>query len=104
MFDDNKISFNRELDCEVILRLHQLNKEEIMKDLGLEDDTGQNKRKIQSHPNYIDSVRGMFPEGKALYKGAGFRSKNHIQLCITNPNCILGYFEHRTPSTWFKKF
>ncbi|MDD2335330.1 MAG: hypothetical protein PHD01_01995 [Geobacteraceae bacterium] len=39
-----------------------------------------------------DTVRGMFPEGKTLYKKAGFRKKNHIQLCVVNPNCIKGYF------------
>jgi hypothetical protein len=40
----------------------------------------------------FDSVRGCFPEGTELYPGAGFREKNHIQLCIKNPNCIKGYF------------
>jgi hypothetical protein len=40
----------------------------------------------------FDSVRGVFVEGKELYPSAGFREKNHIQLCIRNPNCIKGYF------------
>lgn len=39
-----------------------------------------------------DTVRGMFPEGEPLYSNAGFRKKNHIQLCVVNPNCIKGYF------------
>ncbi len=39
-----------------------------------------------------DSVRGLFPEGKPLYPGAGFREKDHIQICIRNVNCIKGYF------------
>jgi hypothetical protein len=43
----------------------------------------------------VDSVRGAFLEGEALYPGAGMRSKNHIQLCIRNPNCIKGYFRVR---------
>lgn len=85
----NDISFVRELDCQVILRLQQLNNELIAKELGLDDIGGQNKRKVQNHPNFIDSVRGMFPEGSELYDGAGFRDKNHIQLCIVNPNCII---------------
>lgn len=39
-----------------------------------------------------DSVRGVFLEGKRLYPGAGFSEKDHIQLCIRNPNCIKGFF------------
>lgn len=39
-----------------------------------------------------DSVRGVFFEGKRLYPGAGFSEKDHIQLCIRNPNCIKGFF------------
>ncbi len=40
----------------------------------------------------FDSVRGLFPEGEELYPGAGFRLKDHIQICIRNPNCIKGFF------------
>lgn len=40
----------------------------------------------------FDSVRGAFIEGTPLYANAGFHDKNHIQLCIRNPNCIKGYF------------
>ncbi|HYF32744.1 MAG TPA: hypothetical protein VD993_16575 [Chitinophagaceae bacterium] len=40
----------------------------------------------------FDSVRGVFWEGNELYPNAGFREKDHIQLCIRNPNCIKGYF------------
>lgn len=39
-----------------------------------------------------DSVRGMFTEGKEAYPGAGFMEETHTQICITNPNCIKGYF------------
>ena len=39
-----------------------------------------------------DSVRGMFQEGKAVYPGAGFHEKDHIQICVCNPNCIKGVF------------
>lgn len=88
----NGISFVRDLDCQVIQRLHQLNNELITQELGLKDTSGTSKQKIQNHPGFIDSVRGMFPEGTELYPGAGFRDKNHIQLCIVNPNCIMGYF------------
>jgi len=44
----------------------------------------------------FDSVRGVFLEGEELYPNAGFREKNHIQLCIRNPNCIKGYFKPLT--------
>lgn len=40
----------------------------------------------------FDSVRGAFWEGSELYPSAGFKEKNHIQICVRNPNCIKGYF------------
>jgi hypothetical protein len=40
----------------------------------------------------FDTVRGLFPEGKPLYPDAGFRDKTHVQICVRNPACILGYF------------
>ena len=67
----------RELDCAVIERIHQYNKE-----LG--------KRKY-------DSVRGIFIEGDSVYPGSGIMEKSHIQLCIINPNCIKGYFRPLLP-------
>jgi len=44
----------------------------------------------------FDSVRGVFWEGNELYPNAGFKDKNHIQLCIRNPNCIKGFFLPRS--------
>lgn len=41
-----------------------------------------------------ETLRAVFPEGDDLYPGAGFRDKNHIQICI-HPDavhCIKGYF------------
>ncbi|HEX5154283.1 MAG TPA: hypothetical protein VFW07_22700 [Parafilimonas sp.] len=73
----------RELDCAVIESLHQI-------------------RKIQKLKEF-DSVRGAFWEGKELYKNAGFREKDHLQICIRNPNCIKGYFLPRTLDTKFDK-
>ncbi len=49
----------------------------------------------------FDSVRGVFIEGKPLYDGAGFHEKNHIQICIRNPNCIKGFFVPRTADSRF---
>ncbi len=69
----NKDLIFRELYCAVIESLHQFRK-------------GQNMRAF-------DSVRGMFSEGKELYENAGFKEKDHIQICIRNPNCIKGYFK-----------
>ena len=31
-------------------------------------------------------------EGEEIYPTAGFFNKNHIQICIRNTDCILGYF------------
>jgi len=59
----------RYLDCAVINNLHSIKGE-----------------------NVFDSVRGVFLEGNPVYKGSGFKEKNHIQICIRNPNCIKGYF------------
>lgn len=40
----------------------------------------------------FDSVRAAFWEGDELYPNAGFKTHNHIQLCIINPDCIKGVF------------
>lgn len=103
---EHGVSFVRELDCRVIMRLHQLNNEQIARDLQLDAGLSVKARQqaIQTHPQFFDSVRGMFPEGKELYPGAGFREANHIQLCIVNPNCILGYFSPIQPDKQFKRF
>jgi len=44
-----------------------------------------------------DSVRGVFPEGKPVFEDSGIRDKDHIQICIRNPNCIKGYFRVLPP-------
>lgn len=62
----------RELDCAVLQFFHR-------------------QLKTEKKTPY-DSVRGLFPEGEPLYEDAGFRIKDHIQICIRNPNCIKGYF------------
>lgn len=40
----------------------------------------------------FDTTRGVFIEGKEVYPTAGFRTKNHIQICVKNHDCIKGYF------------
>jgi hypothetical protein len=54
------------------------------------------KQRTLKNLSSFDSVRGVFIEGKPLYDGAGFHEKNHIQICIRNPNCIKGFFVPRT--------
>lgn len=63
----------RKLDCAVIQNIHSLNTK-------------------GSIPPY-DTVRGVFWEGDDLYPFAGFKEKNHIQICVRNPNCIKGFFK-----------
>lgn len=58
----------RDLDCAVVQRVHQLNKE--------------------LNKSAYDSVRGVFTEGYSVYDGSGFMEKTHIQICVVNPNCI----------------
>jgi len=70
----------RELDCAVIENLHDM----------------QRQTKFES----FDSFRGVFVEGDELYPGAGFHDKNHIQICIRNPNCIKGFFIPREEVQW----
>ncbi len=64
----------RNLDCAVIEAVHSIKKD--------------------TPPPY-DSVRGVFWEGDEVYKGAGFREQNHIQICVRNPNCIKAFFTPR---------
>ena len=47
----------------------------------------------ESQNNYDWLGHGVyFWEGDELYPNAGFREKDHIQICVRNPNCIKGYF------------
>ncbi len=62
----------RELDCAVIQMLHA-------------------SFEAEARPAF-DSVRGVFWEGEPIYETAGFREKNHIQICVRNLDCIKGYF------------
>lgn len=62
----------RRLDCAVIQMAHQINKD--------------------ADEREYDSVKGVFWEGAPLYPDAGFTEKNHIQICVRNPNCIKGFF------------
>jgi hypothetical protein len=60
------------LDCQVLRVLHA-------------------SRAAAGEPPF-DTARAVFPEGGPLYENAGFRAKNHFQLCVRNPACVKGYF------------
>lgn len=94
----------RGLDCAVIEYVHTVLEKSILNDLGITKSKYNSKELIQKHPLYHDSVRGMFPEGNELYPNAGFREKNHIQICVRNPNCILAYFKPIQFDPKYKQF
>lgn len=71
----------RNLDKAVVEYMHMLREKRGIK---------VNRKRVPL-PQY-DTVRAAFPEGKELYPGAGFRSKNHIQIAVRNSGCIKGYF------------
>lgn len=68
----SKDKLMRRLDCAEIETAHQINEE--------------------ANERAFDSVKGVFWEGEELYPGAEFREKDHIQICVRNPNCIKGLF------------
>lgn len=73
----------RELDCAVIEYLHQKISENINAEIS---------KKGFSDYEHFDTVRGIFTEGGPAFEGAGIQTKNHIQICIRNLNCIKGFF------------
>lgn len=75
-FGGDKDKLLRSLDCAVFQYMH--------------NEMKNPKNEIDGKS--FDSIRGVFWEGKELYPTAGFKEKNHIQLCICNTNCIKGYF------------
>jgi hypothetical protein len=71
----------RNLDRAVIENMHKL------REIGIQADQGGSV----SLERY-ETVRAAFMEGGALYDGAGFNSKNHIQISVREHKCIKGYF------------
>jgi hypothetical protein len=67
----------RRLDCAVMNYLF-----EIQKNAQETDPNGQS----------FSTVRALFPEGGELYPDAGFWEKTHIQICVREPQQILGVF------------
>ena len=81
--DKYKDKILRELDCAVIEHLHQENSQQAQTEI---------KEKGFIESKVFDSTRGVFTEGGPAFEGAGLFEKSHIQICIRNPNCILGFF------------
>jgi hypothetical protein len=73
----------RELDCAVIEYMHNKIETQIANDL---------KDKNFSLFKNFDTVRGVFTEGGPAFDGAGIQTKNHIQICIRNLDCIKAFF------------
>ena len=64
--------FLRRLDCAVIQMVHTIR-----------SDQGDQP---------IDTVKGVFLEGRPVYEGSGFYEKTHIQIAVRNADCIKGVF------------
>lgn len=62
----------RYLDCAVVRMMHSLRE--------------------KSGLNPYDTMRGAFWEGEAIYPGAGFSNKGHVQIAVRDRKCIRGYF------------
>jgi hypothetical protein len=67
----------RRLDCAVMNSL-----------FGIQQTAQESDPKNQSYA----TVKALFPEGSELYPGAGLKDKTHIQLCVREPEQILGVF------------
>ena len=63
---------DRKLDCAVLRYVHQ--------------------SRIATNETPYDSIRSAFDEVIVVFPGASFSSRNHIQICVRNPDLIKGYF------------
>lgn len=63
---------SRKLDCAVFETVHRLRADRSL--------------------SPFDTVAAYFVEGEELYPRAAVRALDHIQICVRNPECILGYF------------
>ncbi|WP_341842971.1 hypothetical protein [Chitinophaga caseinilytica] len=73
----------RKLDCAIIEWMHERMQYLNSRQAGIAD---------TSELPPFDSVRGLFTEGHPVFEGSGIYRNTHIQICIRNPECILGYF------------
>ena len=77
--------WDRKLDCAVINMVHELR--------GLtQSDDWQNAHPDTTPLQSYDTVRGAFWEGGPIYPGARIEKKSHVQICVRNPESVIGYF------------
>jgi hypothetical protein len=69
---ENFADGRHKLDCAVLQALH-----------GMREESGERP---------IDTVKGLFIEGDKIYPTAEFHKETHIQICVRNPDCIIGVF------------
>lgn len=67
----------RRLDCAVMNHLFEIQRA-----------AQESDRTSQS----FQTVRALFPEGRELYTNSGFWEKTHVQICVREPEQILGVF------------
>lgn len=48
----------------------------------------------------VDTVRGLFQEGDAIYEGSGILRQSHVQVAVRNPNAIIGLFRPNLHQTF----
>lgn len=73
----------RELDCTLIEFMHSEILTQYKKDIEERD---------KSDLKLFDSTRGVFIEGDRVLQGSEIYERSHIQICVRNPNCVLGFF------------
>jgi len=66
-------SLRHDLDCAVIKRAHRI-------------------AASDARLGAIQTVKGVFIEGKPAYPGSEFHEKTHIQIAVHDPGCIKGVF------------
>lgn len=76
----------RKLDCAVIEHMH--------KDMILLQEVERQKFGFTLLKSF-DTVRSAFLEGAPAFPGSEIRLKNHVQICVRNPNNILAFFRPR---------
>ena len=80
-FNGDQDSLRRHLDCTVI--------NWILDELDASTEEG-----VDNVEDFkFDSVRGLFPEGRPVFKGSSIMAKSHIQIAVRNTACVLGYFK-----------
>jgi hypothetical protein len=52
--------------------------------------------KLGERGNLYQTVRGVFVEGGEAFPGAGIMLKSHIQICVRDLRCVVGFFRPNT--------